>query len=49
MSCRSESSESDRCLGHVARLFLWLLLLVVGGFVLASLPEMKRYIKISSM
>ena len=27
----------------------WLLLFLVGGFVLFSLPELKRYIKISSM
>jgi hypothetical protein len=46
MSC---CEESDRALGRVTRVFLWLLLLGVGGFVLGSLPELKRYIKISSM
>ena len=27
----------------------WFLLFLIGGFILFSLPEMKRYIKISSM
>ena len=44
MSCHSDGGPyiSLRTVG-------WLLLLLIGGFVLCSLPEMKRYIKISSM
>ena len=41
--CKSkDSSSSFSLLG-------WIFLLVVGGFVVASLPEIKRYIKISTM
>jgi hypothetical protein len=49
MSCCESQSQADECLGRTTRFFGWLLLLAVGGFILASLPEVKRYIKISSM
>ena len=42
-------SKSDKSCGGSAHPLLWLFLLVIGGFVLASLPELKRYIKISTM
>jgi len=45
MSC-SNSDESSCGSSHF---FLWILFLAAGVFVIASLPEIKRYIKISSM
>jgi len=45
MSC-SNSEESSCCGG---RFFMFVLLLAVGAVVLASLPEIKRYIRISTM
>ena len=45
MSC----SSSENCCRGTTRLIFTLLALLVGGFVLASLPELKRYIKISTM
>ena len=48
MSCHSQA-QSDRRLGFFTRIFLSLLLVAMGGFMLASLPEMKRYIRISTM
>jgi len=45
MSC----CTSDRALGRATRIFLWLVLLAFGGVVLASLPELRRYLKISNM
>jgi hypothetical protein len=48
MFCETTES-SDASLGRMTRFFLFIALLVLGGFVLASLPELKRYIKISSM
>jgi hypothetical protein len=43
------SCSSEKCCPGFSRFFLFLLALVVGGFVVASLPEIKRYIKISTM
>ncbi len=48
MSCQSYES-SDETLGRTTRFFLFLFALVAGGFLIASLPEIKRYIKISTM
>jgi len=44
MSCNSDRGPyiSLRSVG-------WFFLLLIGGFILCSLPEVKRYIKISSM
>jgi len=44
MSCNSNGSS---CGG--SHLFGWLLLLAAGTVVIASLPEIKRYIKMSMM
>jgi hypothetical protein len=41
--------DSDRRLGHFARIFLWLVVAATCGAILLSLPELKRYIKISNM
>jgi hypothetical protein len=48
MSCCTRA-ESDRCLGSVTRVILWVGLLALGGVVVACLPEIKRYAKISTM
>jgi len=45
MSCSCSENACRNSLGLVALL----LALVAGGFLLASLPELKRYIKISTM
>jgi len=45
MSC-SHSEESSCRSSHF---FLWCLFLAVGVALIASLPEMKRYIRISTM
>ena len=45
MSCCDSNGSS--CRG--THLFGWLLLLVAGAVVVASLPEIKRYIKMSMM
>ena len=44
MSC---SNSEESC--PSSHFFLWALFLVVGVAVIASLPEMKRYIRISTM
>ncbi len=46
MSCCEESSRTC-CPGK--SLLFWVFTLVIAGFVVACLPEIKRYIKISSM
>jgi len=46
MSC---SKSNASCGGGSLHFIGWVILLVFGGFVIASLPEIKRYIKISSM
>jgi hypothetical protein len=45
MSCRD--NEDSCCRG--SHFFMWVVLLAAGAVVIASLPEIKRYIKISSM
>ncbi len=49
MSCCQSQSQSDRQLGRLTRFFLFLVMLAVGGFVVASLPEIRRYIRLSTM
>ncbi|MEI9999364.1 MAG: hypothetical protein WDO13_09450 [Verrucomicrobiota bacterium] len=50
MSCETCSTNaSDAALGRSTRFFLFLLALALGGFFIASLPEIKRYIRLSSM
>lgn len=44
MSC--SKSDQSCCRGSF---FLWALLVVFGAVLVANLPEIKRYIKISSM
>ncbi len=45
--CNSE--KSDQALGRFTRFFFYVILAAIGGFLLCSAPELKRYIKISSM
>jgi len=45
MSC--SNSDASNCRG--SHLFGWLLLLAAGTVVIASLPEIRRYIKMSMM
>jgi hypothetical protein len=45
MSCCK--NEQNSCSG--GRLFIWVLLLAAGAVVIACVPEIKRYIKISNM
>jgi hypothetical protein len=44
MSCCK--SDQSCCRGSF---FFWALLLAVGAVVIANIPEIKRYIKISTM
>lgn len=44
MSCCNSNGSSCR-----GSLFGWLLLLAAGAIFVASLPEIKRYIKMSTM
>jgi hypothetical protein len=46
MSCCACSENACR---KTVGLFGIVFAVVIGGFILASLPELKRYIKISSM
>jgi hypothetical protein len=42
-------NSKDACEVKVLHVFGWLLIAAVGVVVVASLPELKRYIKISNM
>jgi hypothetical protein len=47
MSCHSDECSSNSSM--LLRVLLYTLGLAVGTIVILSLPELKRYIKISSM
>jgi hypothetical protein len=49
MSCCNSDAECDRRLGRTTRIFLWFVVIATCGVILVCLPELKRYIKISSM
>jgi hypothetical protein len=45
MSC--DNSDESCCRG--SHVLFWITLLLAGAFVVASLPEIKRYVRITTM